>query len=116
MLQEHGVEKAVFHCYSGKVKLAKRIAEYEAGQYYISIPSAVHRIESFQNLAKQVPLERLLTETDAPYMGPIKGERNEPATVATHGVAAIAAARGMDESAVGERIMENFRTVFSVPG
>ena len=106
----------MFHCYSGKVKLAKRIAEYEAGQYYISIPTAVHRLENFQNLAKQVPLERLLTETDAPYMGPIKGERNEPATVATHGVAAIAAARGVDESAVGEQVMANFNCVFSLPG
>ena len=102
----------MFHCYSGKVKLAKRIA---GAGYYISIPSAVHRIESFQNLARQVPLDRILTETDSPYMGPVKGERNEPATVATHGVGAIAAAREMDEAAVREQVMANFRRVFALP-
>ena len=101
----------MFHCYSGKVKLAQRIAERG---YYISIPTAVHRIESFQNLAQKVPLDRILTETDSPYMGPVKGERNEPATVATHGVSAIAAARKMDEVAVSEQIMSNFRRVFAI--
>lgn len=110
MLQAHDVERADFHCYGGKLKLGKRIAE--AG-YYLSIPSAVHRLESFQRLAKELPLERILTETDAPYMGPFKDERNEPATVPL-GVQAIAHARGEDPTTVAVAIRDNFRRLFKV--
>ena len=47
-------------------------------------------------------------------MGPVSGERNEPATVATHGVAAIAAARDMELEEVRDAIMTNFRRVFGL--
>ncbi|MCO4762853.1 MAG: TatD family hydrolase [Myxococcales bacterium] len=108
LLQEEGVERADFHCYGGKLKLAKRIAN--AG-YYLSIPPVVERAESFQRMAQEVPLERLLTETDSPYMGPDRGERNEPANV-PRGVAAIAKARGESADHVAAVLRANFRTLF----
>jgi TatD DNase family protein len=108
ILQEEGVIKACFHCYCGKLKLARTIAE--AG-YYLSIPPVVERADSFQRLAAKLPLERLLTETDCPYMGPDKGERNEPANV-PRGVAAMALARGIPEPEMASAIRENFRTLF----
>uniref|UniRef100_A0A7S1U5L7 TatD related DNase n=1 Tax=Phaeomonas parva TaxID=124430 RepID=A0A7S1U5L7_9STRA len=111
MLQERGVKKAVFHCYMGKLKLGKRIAE--AG-YYISIPSAVARPhDTFVQMATRIPLERILTETDAPYMGPDKGERNEPATV-PRAVAKIAEVRGVSVEEAAAQIQRNFRTVFGI--
>ena len=111
MLKERGVERAVFHCYMGKVKLAKRIAE--AG-YLVSIPSAIARPhQTFEAVAKQVPLEALLTETDSPYMGPEKGQRNEPATV-PRGVAAIARVKGIAPEAAERQIRDNFRRAFKL--
>jgi len=108
ILAEEGITRADFHCYGGKLKLGKRIAE--AG-YYLSIPPVVERAEAFQRLAQELPLDRILTETDSPYMGPDRGERNEPANV-PRGVAAIATARGEEVAAVAAAIRSNFRTLF----
>lgn len=108
ILQDMGVERADFHCFGGKLKLAKRIAD--AG-YYLSIPPVVVRAESFQRMAAALPLDRILTETDCPYMGPDKGTRNEPANV-PRGVQAIAEARGAEEHAVRHQIRANARALF----
>ena len=62
-------------------------------------------------MAQELPLDRILTETDSPYMGPDRGERNEPANV-PRGVAAIAAARGEAEAVVAAAIRANFLTLF----
>ena len=110
ILLEEGIEKADFHCYGGKLKLARRIAE--AG-YYLSIPPVVVRAESFQRLVAELPLDRLLTETDCPYMGPDKEGRNEPAFV-PRGVAAMAEARGIEVEAMADAIRENCRRLFGV--
>ena len=110
ILQEMGVVKADFHCYGGKLKLAKRIA---AAGYYMSIPPVVTRADSFKQLARALPLDRLLTETDCPYMGPDRGERNEPANV-PRGVAAMAEACGLTEPDMATQIRENFRRLFGL--
>lgn len=108
IVQEMGVTKADFHCFGGKLKLARKIAE--AG-YYLSIPPSVTRAESFQRMAAKLPLERLLTETDAPYMAPERGIRNEPAFV-PRGVEAMAQARGITPDAMATAVRENFRRLF----
>ena len=108
IIVEMGGQRADFHCYGGKLKLARRIAD--AG-YYLSIPPVVERAQSFQVLARELPLERLLTETDCPYMGPDRGEHNEPANV-PRGIAAMAAARGIDSAEMAEAVRANFRTLF----
>jgi len=110
ILLEMGVEKADFHCYGGKLKLARRIA---AAGYYFSIPPVVERADSFQRLAAELPLDRLLTETDAPYMGPDRGLRNEPMNV-PRGVAAMAKARGIEADEMRVAVRENFRRLFGL--
>lgn len=110
ILKEMGVTKADFHCYGGKLKLAKQIAN--AG-YYLSIPPVVVKAESFQRIAQELPLAQLLTETDCPYMGPVSGERNEPANVPV-GVEAMAKARGMSTHDMAVAIRENFKTLFGL--
>ncbi len=110
ILLEMGVEKADFHCFTGKLKLARRIAE--AG-YYLSIPPAVTRDQTFQRFARELPLDRLLTETDSPYMGPTRGERNEPANV-PRGVHAMAEARGTTTEDMAHQIAQNFERLFGV--
>ena len=108
ILQEMGVQRADFHCYGGKLKLARRIAE--AG-YYLSIPVIVERSESFRRIVQELPLGSLLTETDAPYLGPVPGERNEPAFI-PRAVAAMAELKGLEEPAMRDAIRDNFRRLF----
>ena len=105
ILQEMNVTKADFHCFCGKTKLGKRIAE--AG-YYLSIPSVIARSESFRALVKVVPLSQLLTETDSPYQGPMKDVRNEPNTVPI-GIKVIAEVKGITEMEAMMAIRTNFR-------
>lgn len=69
------VKNAVFHCFSGKYSLVKKIVDNNS---YITIPVNVVNSEHFQKIAKEVSLKQLLTETDAPYLGPKRGERNDP--------------------------------------
>lgn len=108
VIKEMGVEKADFHCWGGKSKLALQIA---AHGYYFSIPPVVERSAAFQSLARKLPRELILTETDAPYMSPERGLRNEPAFV-PRGVAAIAKARQEDVEEVTEAIRDNYRRLF----
>lgn len=108
LVRDMGVTKADFHCYGGKHSLAKKIADHG---YYFSIPPVVERDQSFQSLVRKLPRELLLTETDAPYMGPDRGERNEPANV-PRGVAAIAEALHEDNVVVEEMIWDNCQRLF----
>eukprot|EP01035_Chromulina_nebulosa_P020214 gene20214-26243_t len=110
MLIEEKVVKADFHCFCGKVKLGVRIAQ--AG-YYLSIPSAVERVDSFQKLVAALPIDKILTETDCPYMGPDKGVRNDPTTV-PRGVAAIAKVKNITENEMKIQIRNNFKTLFNI--
>jgi TatD DNase family protein len=110
ILQEMGIKRADFHCFGGKLKLARKIAD--AG-YFLSIPTVVVRSEAFQRMVRELPLDRLLTETDAPYMGPDRGERNEPATV-PRAISAMAEVRGVAVEVMRDAVRDNCRTLFRV--
>ena len=71
------------------------------------------RLQNFQRLAEELPLERTLTETDAPYMGPSRGARNDPATI-PGAVAAIAQVRGESFDDVANAIRVNFNDFLSL--
>jgi len=86
ILKEMGAERVDWHCFGSKVKLAKQIAEHG---HWLSIPANARKSQSFTKMLATLPRERLLLETDCPYLGPVRGERNEPANVA--GTAAYAA-------------------------
>ena len=105
-----GVVKADFHCFCGKSALGVRIAE---NGYYLSIPSAVENNSQFQGLVKKLPLDKILTETDSPYMGPDKGARNDPSTV-PRGVIAIAKAKNISVEECSLAIRQNFHTLFQI--
>jgi len=69
-----------------------------------------------KEVAKLVPLERVLIETDSPFLAPVphRGKRNEPANV-VHVAETIAALRGVDVTAIGETARVNFARLFQ-PG
>ena len=108
--QTAGRGKVVMHCFSGKKSLIRRCVE---NGWSFSVPAVIMRLEHFKMLVEMVPLEQLLTETDAPYLSPVVGERNEPVNVAVT-IKEIARIKGVSEDEVAERIWENAERVFKI--
>lgn len=67
MLESSSVKKAVMHCFMGKKNLVPRIID---NGWSFSIPVVVTKLHQMQEIVKATPLSQLLTETDAPYLGP----------------------------------------------
>jgi TatD DNase family protein len=110
ILDELGATRVDWHCFGGKVKLARRIAERG---HYLSIPANAPRSESFTRMLETLPRDRILLETDCPYLGPEPGARNEPANVAS--TAAYAAKLwSASDSDVQEQLSANFERLFGV--
>jgi TatD DNase family protein len=110
ILEELGATRVNWHCFGGKVNLARQIAERG---HWFSIPANARRSESFTRMLQTLPRERLLLETDCPYLSPNRDERNEPATVA--GTAAYAAELwGVSAAEVGRVMEDNFARLFGV--
>lgn len=78
VLQELGATRVNWHCYSSKVKFGRRIAEHG---HWLSIPCNVRRAENFRRLLETLPRDKVLLETDCPYLGPDRDALNEPANV-----------------------------------
>ncbi|MBT4174141.1 TatD family hydrolase [archaeon] len=106
ILEELKPRKVVLHCFSGKLKLLKRVEGV-----YFSVPPIIVNSVHFQELVKKVPLTRLLTETDAPWMAPVKGEINEPANVAVT-VKEIAKIKGITVEECTKAIYANYQGLF----
>jgi len=103
------LDKVIFHCYGGSVDTAAMITD--AG-YYISIPTIVCFSDHHRSIAENVPLDRILIETDSPYLSPRKG-RNEPAFVRDT-LPVIAEAQRMEEDKVAKATLKNTRSVFDL--
>jgi len=107
--------QGVLHCFSGDREMA--LEAIQMG-FYISFagPVTFQNARRLHELAGELPLERLVVETDCPYLAPHphRGERNEPAYV--RWVAAkIAALRDMSVERVAEVTTENARQLFGLP-
>ena len=75
--------KGVFHCYTGSVEQVKKILKYE--QFYFGIGGVLtYKNAGLQEVLPHIPLNRLVLETDAPYLSPVpyRGKRNESSYVA----------------------------------
>jgi TatD DNase family protein len=104
----------VLHCFSEPTLLPVAL---DRGYYVSFAGNATYpRAEDLRLAARDVPDDRLLVETDSPYLAPqpVRGQRNEPANV-VHTVAALAAARGVDTEALGRQTAENARAAFGLP-
>jgi TatD DNase family protein len=108
VVERMGVRRALFHCFGGRRTLAVRIAE--AG-YFLSIPANVVRNDGFQSFVRRLPKDRLLAETDGPYLSPVPGSRNEPMHVAA-AVEFMAGLRGVAPEEWAEQLESNGRTLF----
>jgi len=104
----------VLHCFSYPLALP---AALERGYYVSFAGNATYKNASDLRLAAtQVPLERLLTETDAPYLSPepLRGRPNEPAHV-VHTLAALARTRGDDPEELAAQVDKNAARAFGLP-
>ena len=108
-----GDRGGVFHCFTGDRAMARRALD--AG-FHLSLAGIVTfpRASELHEVAKLVPLDRLLIETDSPFLAPVphRGTRNEPARV-VHVAEAIARLRGTTAEAVGTASQANFTRLFN---
>jgi len=114
ILQEEGggEVRGVLHCFTGGDALA------DAGLglgFFVSLAGIITfpKAEALRQTARRVPLDRLLTETDSPFLAPVpyRGKRNEPAYVARV-VAALAEMHQMPAGELAARTAANFHTLF----
>ena len=104
--------RGVFHCFSGSRDLARSALELG---FMISFSGIVtfKKADELRAVAKEVPLDRLLIETDCPYLSPIpyRGKRNEPAYV-IEVARCLAGIHSVDIEDIARITTENFHTLF----
>jgi TatD DNase family protein len=111
----HGPVRAVMHSYTGDHQTAR---DCLAMGLFISFAGMVtyKTAQPLREVAKAVPLDRLLVETDSPYLAPVphRGKRNEPAFVADT-AALLARERGVAPEVIAEHTTRNARALFRLP-
>jgi TatD DNase family protein len=113
ILRQERPPPGVMHCFSSGRALAE--AALELG-FYISLSGIVtfRNADDLRSIAHDVPLDRLLVETDAPFLAPVphRGRRNEPAFVAST-AAAVATLKGVEPVELAAITTENFFRLFA---
>ncbi|MDO5679231.1 MAG: TatD family hydrolase [Pelistega sp.] len=118
LMQEEGAERCggVMHCFTESWEVAQQAL---ALGFYISMSGIVSfkNAVEIQEVACKVPLERLLIETDSPYLAPVpfRGKRNDPSKV-MHVAEKIAELRGVSVEEIATATRENFYRLFSKAG
>ncbi len=110
-----GAVRGVLHCFTGGDGLLR--AALDAG-WFISFSGIVtfRRFDGIEQV-RQVPPDRLLIETDSPYLAPVprRGRRNEPAFL-THTCEAVARIRGVPPEEIGEQTLRNAHDLYGLEG
>jgi TatD DNase family protein len=108
--------EGVLHCYTGTLAFARRALDAGLLVSFSGILT-FRRDRGLREVARALPLDRLLVETDAPLLAPegLRGRRNEPAHVARVG-AVLAGLHGLAPEAVAQATRENARRLFRIPG
>lgn len=116
IMREEGAREVggVMHCFTESEDVARGALDMG---FYISFAGIVtfRNAEPLREVARQVPAERLLIETDSPYLAPVpfRGKTNEPAYV-RYVAECLAGLRGESLDALGERTTRNFFTLFRI--
>lgn len=98
----------IMHCFSGKKVLINQAA---ALGHYFSVPPNIVKSDQFQTLVKIVPLTQILTETDSPWLSPVKEQKNEPSFV-IETIKKIAEIKQLTPEQVADQIWENYTLAF----
>jgi len=102
----------VFHCFTGDRAMARRALDLD---FHLSLAGIVTfpRALELKEVARMVPIDRLLIETDSPFLAPVphRGTRNEPAHV-VRVAETVAELRGSDAAGIGDAARRNFERLF----
>ena len=105
--------KGLIHCFTSTMELAKKVLDKG---FYISFSGIItfKKVDDLIDVVKYVPLDRILVETDAPYLAPIpfRGKRNEPSFV-THTLKKIAEIKRKNVEDMAQITTDNFFNLFS---
>ena len=105
----------ILHCFTGDLSYAKRALDID---FMISFAGNVTfpKAQQIRDTAKEVPLDRMLIETDCPFLAPVphRGKRNEPAFV-KEVARQLAELRGLPIEKIAEQTTRNFYRFFSLP-
>jgi TatD DNase family protein len=108
-----GAFPAVLHCFTGGHKLAMRALELGL---YVSFSGVItfKNSDALREIVREVPLDRILVETDAPFLAPLpfRGKRNEPAYV-VRTAAAVATVKGITDADLAEATTDNFFRLYT---
>jgi TatD DNase family protein len=106
--------RGIFHCFSGSAELAKHALELD---FMISFSGIVtfKKAQELRDIARNVPLDHLLIETDCPYLTPVphRGKRNEPAYV-VQTARCLAGVHGLAVEELAQNTTENFMKFFGL--
>jgi len=116
VLKRHrGNLRGVVHCFSGDGAMARECLEMG---FYLSVagPVTYKKADQLRAVVKEIPVERLLVETDCPYLAPqpFRGKRNEPAFV-VETARRVAEVKGVEPRDLERATEENARRLFGLP-
>ena len=114
IIKEFPAVRGVFHCYSGSVEMAREL--WKLGWYTgFDGPVTYKNARKTVEVAQEVPLERLLLETDSPYMSPVpkRGERNDSRNI-VHIAEKLSEIRGMTADEIIRIASENGKRLFQI--
>ena len=98
----------IMHCFCGNLEATEKANKYG---YYFSIPVTIVRSKTFKKLVKRVGISRLLTETDAPFLAPKPGERNDSSNIGLT-IQKISEVSDIDEKIIANKILSNYNKLF----
>lgn len=110
ILKEYNV-RGVIHCFSGSLEVCKKFLELG---FYIGVGGVVTFANSnLKNVIKEIGLDRVVFETDSPYLSPFRGEKNEPCNV-PYICKFLADFMGLDFDFVRDKVFDNSCRVFDL--
>lgn len=108
MLEKSKLKKVVLHCFEGRKHVIDKAIKLG---YSFSIPCTILKMQHFQELVRKCPIQQLLTETDAPWLSPVPGERNNSSNVRLT-VQKIAELKGISYDECENLIFMNYQRMY----
>ncbi|MBD3303613.1 hypothetical protein GF343_00555 [Candidatus Woesearchaeota archaeon] len=108
MLESSKLKKVILHSFGGRKSVIRRAAD---NGWSFSVPAVIARLQHFETLVSLVNINQLLTETDAPWLSPVKFERNEPANI-IWSIRKIAEVKKFNEQETADSIFLNYQRMF----
>lgn len=108
IINEYPKLTKIMHCFHGKLKLINEVDK----NTFFSIPTNIVRSEHFQNLAKKLPKDKILTETDTPFLSPYKNIRDNESAFIFETIKMLSLLWEMPMEKVEEQVEKNYESIF----